>query len=59
MDFVEQLKSSIDIVKVIDPDANDADTLAIRALNKKLLNDTRINLSMVPISDGLTLCYKR
>jgi predicted O-methyltransferase YrrM len=45
--------------KVIDPDANDADTLAIRALNKKLLNDTRINLSMVPISDGLTLCYKR
>jgi predicted O-methyltransferase YrrM len=45
--------------QVIDPDANDADTLAIRALNKKLLNDTRINLSMVPISDGLTLCYKR
>lgn len=45
--------------RVIDPDANDADTLAIRALNKKLLNDTRINLSMIPISDGLTLCYKR
>jgi predicted O-methyltransferase YrrM len=45
--------------KVIDPDANDADTLAIRALNKKLLGDSRINLSMVPISDGLTLCYKR
>lgn len=45
--------------KVIDPEANDADTVAIRALNKKLLNDTRINLSMVPISDGLTLCYKR
>ena len=45
--------------KVIDPDVNDADTLAIRALNKKLLGDSRINLSMVPISDGLTLCYKR
>ena len=45
--------------QVIDPSANDADTLAIRALNKKLLTDTRINLSMVPISDGLTLCYKR
>lgn len=45
--------------QVIDPDKNDADTLAIRALNKKLLGDSRINLSMLPISDGLTLCYKR
>jgi predicted O-methyltransferase YrrM len=45
--------------RVIDPEANDADTIAIRALNKKLLADSRINLSMVPISDGLTLCYKR
>jgi caffeoyl-CoA O-methyltransferase len=45
--------------RVIDPAVNDADTLAIRALNQKLLTDTRINLSMVPISDGLTLCYKR
>jgi predicted O-methyltransferase YrrM len=45
--------------KVIDPEANDADTLAIRALNKKLLADSRINLSLLPISDGLTLCYKR
>lgn len=45
--------------KVVDPDANDADTLAIRALNKNLLADSRINLSMLPVSDGLTLCYKR
>jgi predicted O-methyltransferase YrrM len=45
--------------KVVDPEANDADTLAIRALNKKLLSDSRINLSLLPISDGLTLCYKR
>ncbi len=45
--------------RVIDAEVNDADTLAIRALNKKLHGDSRINLSMVPISDGLTLCYKR
>jgi predicted O-methyltransferase YrrM len=45
--------------KVVDTQANDADTLAIRALNKKLHGDSRINLSMLPISDGLTLCYKR
>lgn len=45
--------------KVIDPEVNDADTQVIRALNKKLLGDSRVNLSMVPISDGLTLCYKR
>lgn len=45
--------------RVVDPNANDDDTLAIRALNKKLHNDSRISLSMVPISDGLTLCSKR
>jgi len=45
--------------RVVDADANDADTLAIRALNKKLLGDSRIDLSMIPISDGLTLCHKR
>lgn len=45
--------------KVIDDQVNDADTVAIRALNLKLLGDSRVSLSMVPISDGLTLCLKR
>jgi predicted O-methyltransferase YrrM len=45
--------------RVVDAEANDADTLAIRALNKKLLGDSRVSLSMLPISDGLTLCCKR
>jgi predicted O-methyltransferase YrrM len=45
--------------QVIDPNDNDADTVAIRTLNKKLLGDSRISLSMVPISDGVTLCWKR
>ena len=39
----------------IDPEDNDADTLAIRAFNKKLHADSRVDLSMLPISDGLTL----
>ncbi len=45
--------------RVVDPNANDTDTLAIRAINKKLLTDSRVNISLLPISDGLTLCYKR
>jgi predicted O-methyltransferase YrrM len=45
--------------RVIDPEANDADTLAIRAINKKLLVDSRVAISMLPVSDGLTLACKR
>jgi predicted O-methyltransferase YrrM len=44
---------------VADPKKNDPDTLAIRALNTKLQGDQRIDLSMVPIGDGLTLARKR
>jgi predicted O-methyltransferase YrrM len=36
----------------------DADTQALRALNTKIKGDTRVNLSMVPIGDGLTLARK-
>jgi predicted O-methyltransferase YrrM len=45
--------------RVVDPEANDADTLAIRAINKKLHGDSRVTISMLPISDGLTLACKR
>src|SRR6266542_665800 len=44
---------------VIDPRATDADTEAIRALNKKLHDDERVWLSLVPIGDGLTLACKK
>lgn len=44
---------------VINPDKQDADTCAIRAFNEKLLNDTRVDISLVPIGDGLTLARKR
>ena len=44
---------------VSDDDINDADTNSIRALNDKLHQDKRIDLSLVPIGDGLTLAMKR
>ena len=44
---------------VVDPEDNTADTLAIRAINKKLLGDSRVAISMLPVSDGLTLACKR
>jgi predicted O-methyltransferase YrrM len=44
---------------VADPKKNDADTKALRALNKKLQGDERIDLSLLPLADGLTLLRKR
>ncbi len=44
---------------VIDPEKQDEDTRAIRAFNQQLKEDQRIDLSMIPIGDGLTLARKR
>ena len=45
--------------KVADATVNDPDTAAIRALNESLLGDERIDLSLLPVGDGLTLARKR
>ena len=39
--------------------AEDADTAALQALNIKLHGDERVDISMLPIGDGLTLARKR
>ena len=44
---------------VIDPEKNDADTKAIRAFNSARHRDDRVDLSLVPIGDGVTLLRKR
>lgn len=45
--------------KVADADAGDSDTAALREFNDTLHRDERIDLSLVPIGDGLTLARKR
>ncbi len=44
---------------VADQQAQDDDTRALRALNARLHTDARIDLSLLPIGDGLTLARKR
>lgn len=43
---------------VADPSDTTADTLALRALNAKIHGDTRVEASLVPIGDGLTLALR-
>jgi caffeoyl-CoA O-methyltransferase len=44
---------------VVDATRQDADTVAIRALNEKIHNDARVDTVLLPIGDGLTLARKR
>lgn len=45
--------------RVVDPENHDEDTEAIRRFNRSLHADARIDLSLVPIGDGVTLARKR
>lgn len=44
---------------VLDPNEREPNTVALRALNDKLHRDERIDLSLLPVGDGLTLARKR
>ena len=45
--------------KVADPEVADADTVALRHFNEVLHRDERVDLSLLPIGDGLTMARKR
>lgn len=45
--------------QVLDEAYDDANTVAVRALNNKLKTDPRVEVSFVPIGDGLYLAFKR
>ena len=45
--------------RVADPANDEASTVALRGFNQRLHRDERVDLSLVPIGDGLTLARKR
>jgi caffeoyl-CoA O-methyltransferase len=45
--------------RVVDPAADDPQTAAIRAFNDQVAADPRVDCSMLPVSDGLTILRKR
>ena len=45
--------------RVADPEVADEDTVALRHFNEHLHRDARVDLSLLPIGDGLTLARKR
>ncbi|MEV4112077.1 class I SAM-dependent methyltransferase [Nonomuraea sp. NPDC049695] len=45
--------------RVVEEDARDTDTLAIRGLNNRIRDDERVDISLLPFADGITLARKR
>lgn len=45
--------------RVLEVNPTSADTLSIQQLNKSLKMDRRVDYSLVPIGDGMSLCRKR
>jgi O-methyltransferase len=45
--------------RVIDPSAQDPDTIAIRELNTTLHDDDRVDVCLLAMADGITLAHKK
>jgi caffeoyl-CoA O-methyltransferase len=45
--------------RVADPGVQDAETVALRALNEKLHRDERVFVSLLPLRDGISLVIKQ
>jgi caffeoyl-CoA O-methyltransferase len=45
--------------RVADPEVADEDTVALRHFNELLHRDSRVDLSVLPVGDGLTLARKK
>ncbi|RON45822.1 SAM-dependent methyltransferase [Pseudomonas frederiksbergensis] len=45
--------------RVLESNPESEDTRAIQTLNRALKDDQRVDLSLLPVGDGLTLCRKR
>lgn len=45
--------------RVADAEASDDDTAALKALNRKIHDDDRVDMMILPVSDGLTIAIKR
>ena len=45
--------------RVADPQVHDADTDALRSLNAKIRDDTRVDACLLTVGDGVMLAQKR
>ena len=45
--------------RVADPNENDADTVALRRLNTKIVGDDRVDRVLLPVASGMTLARRR
>ena len=45
--------------RVLNKNNHEKSTSSIRQLNKKILHDQRVSVSMLPLNDGVTLIWKR